>query len=422
MNATQIISKGLLGEPALLLGLIAFVGLLLQKQPFQRLIHGTIKTMLGYTLLQIGANAAGSSLSNLSAVIQKGFQIIGIIPHNETITALAQINYGEEIALIMLAGMIVHLMIARFTPVKYIFLTGHHMLFMASLLAGVLVSMSIPLWQVALSGGVVLALCMSFAPLIAQPYVRRVTGNDDFALGHFNSAGYVLSGFIASWFRKGKEPPESPGLQKLRSFFQDHMVVITVFTFVLFLVSGLFVSSGGVAEMFSGRHILVVSLIQATWFAGGCYVILAGVRMLLSEIVPAFKGIADRIVPGAIPALDCPVLFKFSPFSAMIGFLLSFAGGLAAMAVLLQVQYTVIIPGVIPHFFSGGTAGVIAYRIGGRKGLIVSSLCHGFAITILPVFLIPLLSNLGYLRATFADSDFSVIGVLVHALFGWFKG
>lgn len=262
MNATQIISKGLLGEPALLLGLIAFVGLLLQKQPFQRLIHGTIKTMLGYTLLQIGANAAGSSLSNLSAVIQKGFQIIGIIPHNETITALAQINYGEEIALIMLAGMIVHLMIARFTPVKYIFLTGHHMLFMASLLAGVLVSMSIPLWQVALSGGVVLALCMSFAPLIAQPYVRRVTGNDDFALGHFNSAGYVLSGFIASWFRKGKEPPESPGLQKLRSFFQDHMVVITVFTFVLFLVSGLFVSSGGVAEMFSGRHILVVSLIQ----------------------------------------------------------------------------------------------------------------------------------------------------------------
>lgn len=173
--------------------------------------------------------------------------------------------------------------------------------------------------------------------------------------------------------------------------------------------------------MFSGRHILVVSLIQATWFAGGCYVILAGVRMLLSEIVPAFKGIADRVVPGAIPALDCPVLFKFSPFAAMIGFLLSFTGGLAAMVVLLQVQYTVIIPGVIPHFFAGGAAGVIAYQIGGRKGLIVSSLIHGFVITILPAFLIPLLTNLGYLRATFADSDFSVIGVLVHQLFSWFQ-
>lgn len=421
MNATQMVSKGLLGEPALLLGLIAFVGLLLQKQPFQRLIHGTIKTMLGYTLLQIGANAAGSSLSNLSAVIQKGFQIIGIIPHNETITALAQINYGEEIALIMLVGMIVHLMIARFTRIKYIFLTGHHMLFMASLLAGVLVSMSMPLWQVMVGGGIVLALTMSFAPLITQPYVRRVTGNNDFALGHFNSVGYVLSGFIASWFKKGPEPPESKGLQKLRSFFQDHMVVITVFTFVLFLFSGLFISPGGIAEMFSGRHILVVSLIQATWFAGGCYVILAGVRMLLSEIVPAFKGIADRIVPGAIPALDCPVLFKFSPFSAMIGFLLSFTGGLAAMVVLLQIQYTVIIPGVIPHFFSGGAAGVIAYKIGGRRALVVSSLIHGFAITILPTFLIPLLSNLGYLRATFADSDFSVIGVLVYELFNLFK-
>ncbi|MBR2566935.1 MAG: PTS ascorbate transporter subunit IIC [Paenibacillus sp.] len=421
MNTTQLVSKGLLGEPALLLGIIAFLGLLLQKQPFQRLIHGTIKTMLGYTLLQIGANAAGSSLSNLSAVIQKGFRIIGIIPHNETITALAQINYGEEIALIMLAGMIVHLMIARFTRIKYIFLTGHHMLFMASLLAGVLVSMSMPLWKVMAAGGIVLALCMSFAPMISQPYVRRVTGNNDFAVGHFNSVGYVLSGFIASWFKKGPEPPESKGLQKLRSFFQDHMVVITVFTFVLFLFSGLFISPEGTREMFSGRHILVVSLIQATWFAGGCYVILAGVRMLLSEIVPAFKGIADRVVPGAIPALDCPVLFKFSPFATMIGFLLSFTGGLAAMIVLLQVQYTVIIPGVIPHFFAGGAAGVIAYQIGGRKGLIVSSLIHGFVITILPSFLIPLLTNLGYLRATFADSDFSVIGVLVHQLFIWFE-
>lgn len=94
------------------------------------------------------------------------------------------------------------------------------MLFMASLLAGVLVSMSIPLWQVALSGGAVLALCMSFAPLIAQPYVRRVTGNDDFALGHFNSAGYVLSGFIASWFKKGRSRRSRRDCKSCGPFFR----------------------------------------------------------------------------------------------------------------------------------------------------------------------------------------------------------
>jgi len=409
-----------LGEPALLLGFIACIGLLLQKQPLQRLLSGTIKTMLGYTLLQIGANAAGSALSNLSAIIQSAFHIIGIIPHNETITALAQINYGEEIALIMLIGMVVHLMIARFTPVKYIFLTGHHMLFMASMLAGILMSMSLPLWKVMTIGGVVLAVSMSLAPLVSQPFVRRITGDNQFALGHFNSFGYVLSGLTASLFRSRKVPVESEQMNKARSFFQDHMVVITLFTFILFFVTGMFTPAGSMGEMFSGRHFVVVSFIQATWFAGGCYIILAGVRMMLSEIVPAFKGIADRVVPGAIPALDCPVIFKYSPFAAVSGFLLSFAGGLCAMAAMLQVQYTVIIPGVIPHFFSGGAAGVIAFKIGGRKGLAAACLVHGFVITLIPVFLIPLLSNLGYLRATFADTDFSIVGIAVHWVLSWF--
>ncbi|OAB41472.1 PTS ascorbate transporter subunit IIC [Paenibacillus glacialis] len=419
MNATQLISKGLLGEPALLLGFIAFLGLLIQREPIQRLLNGTIRTMLGYTLLQIGANAAGTSLSNLSAIIQNGFQVIGIIPHNETITGLAQINYGEEIAIIMLIGMILHLGIARFTPVKFIFLTGHHMLFMASLLAGTLMSLSMSTWQVMVIGGIVLAICMSFAPLISQPYIRRVTGDERIAIGHFNSGGYLLSGFIASWFKLKEEPKEPYKMKRMRAFFQDNMVVITVFTFVLFIVSSLFATTRGIEEMFSGRHFISVSLLQATWFAGGCYVILAGVRMMLSEIVPAFKGIADRVVPGAIPAFDCPVLFKYSPFAAMIGFLLSFTGGIMAMIIMMNIQYTVIIPGVIPHFFSGGAAGVIAYKIGGRRGLITSSLVHGFVITFLPMFLIPLLSNLGYLRTTFADSDFSIIGIIVHAIFSW---
>ncbi|TBL81770.1 PTS ascorbate transporter subunit IIC [Paenibacillus thalictri] len=416
MNFTQLINKGLLGEPALLLGFIAFFGLLLQRAPFQRMMNGTIKTMLGYVLLQIGASAAGTSLSNLSTIIQSGFQIIGIIPHNETIVALAQINYGQEIAVIMLIGMVLHLGIARFTRFKYIFLTGHHMLFMASMLAGLLVAMPLAAWQTYLFGGIFLALSMSFGPAVIQPHVRKVIGSNDFAVGHFNSAGYLIAGWIARLVRSKEERETSDKLKKVQMFFQDHMIVISVFTFILFLVSGFFVSAKGFGEMFSGRHYLVVSAMQAIWFAAGVFIILAGVRMMLSEIIPAFHGIAEKVVPNAIPAIDCPVLFTYSPLSAVAGFLLSFAGGLLAMALLYSYQYTVIIPGVIPHFFSGGAAGVIAYKLGRRRGLIVASLCHGFLVTLLPIFLIPLLSGLGFIRATFADSDFSVIGVIVHWL------
>ncbi|MGI2296941.1 PTS ascorbate transporter subunit IIC [Paenibacillus sp. GXUN7292] len=420
-NAVQWLNKGLIGEPALMLGLIALIGLLLQKQPLQKLLSGTIKTMLGVKLVQIGANETGASLSNMSAVIQNGFQIIGIIPHSETTTAMTQINFGEEMALIMLIGMIVHLAIARFTPAKYIFMAGHHMLFMSALLAALLMSSNFSTLQTMLIGGTVLAVCMSSAPLIAQPYARKVIGNNSFGLGHFNSLGYLLSGLIASLFKPGERQQKEVKKNKLIVLFQDHMVVIFIFTFVLFMIASLFVPKGSIENMFAGQHFIIVSLIQATWFAAGCYIVLAGVRMMLAEIVPAFKGIADRIVPGAIPALDCPVLFSYAPLAAVTGFLLSFIGGLLAMAMMMQLQYTVIIPGVIPNFFSGGAAGVIAYKIGGRKGLVVASIIHGFVLTLLPVFLVPLLSNIGYLRTTFADIDYSAVGIIVNAVLDWFQ-
>lgn len=416
MNWTQIINKGLLGEPAFLLGFIAFVGLLLQKAPLQKLLNGTIKTMLGYILLQIGASAAGSSLSNLSIIVQRGLQMIGIIPHNETISGLAQINYGREIAVIMLIGMAVHLAIARFTPFKYVFLTGHHMLFMASMLAAVLSAAAMPEWQLYVWGGVFLALSMSLSPAISQRYVRQVTGSNEFAIGHFNSAGYVLSGFIASIAGTKEKKPIPERLKRIHPFFQDHMVVIAVFTLLLFALSSLFVPTEGLAEMFSGRHPVIVAAIQSIWFTAGVFIILSGVRMMLAEIIPAFNGIAEKIVPGAIPALDCPVLFTYAPIAAALGFLLSFAGGLAAMGTLMALQSTIIIPGVIPHFFSGGASGVIAYQIGGRRGLIVAALCHGFIITMIPIFLLPLLSGLGFVRATFADTDFALVGMILNGL------
>ncbi|GAF66964.1 hypothetical protein BTS2_3871 [Bacillus sp. TS-2] len=416
MNITPFFNMGLFGEPAFILGLIALVGLIIQRQAFPKVISGTVKTMLGYSLIQVGGMAAGTALSNLSAIIQRGFQVIGIIPHNETIVALAQINYGTEIAWIMLIGMILHLAIARFTSIKYIFLTGHHILFMASMLGSLLANYFLESWKVFIIGGIILALSMSFSPALAQRYVKKVTGTNQVALGHFNSIGYFLSGLVAQMVRS-KDKKEMPKfVEKIQPYFQEQIVVIAVFTFILFLVSGLFVSPEGMKEMFSGHHFIIVSAIQAIWFTAGVFIILAGVRMLVAEIIPAFQGIAEKIVPQSIPALDSPILFPYAPIAAVFGFLFSFLGGLIAMSVLLTIQYTTIIPGVIPHFFSGGAAGVIAYKVGGRRGLVIASILHGFFITIVPIYLVPLLANLGYIRATFADSDFAILGLIVHWL------
>lgn len=134
---------------------------------------------------------------------------------------------------------------------------------------------------------------------------------------------------------------------------------------VLFIIVALFAGPAFIETKLSGgQNFIVYSLIQAITFAAGVYVVLAGVRMLLAEIVPAFKGIADKAVPNAIPALDCPTVFPFAPNAVVIGFFSSFIAGLISMFFLPLFGLSIIVPGLVPHFFTGAAGGVFGNATG----------------------------------------------------------
>lgn len=175
----------------------------------------------------------------------------------------------------------------------------------------------------------------------------------------------------------------------------------------------LFARADVVKELSGGKNWFMFSIMQSITFAAGVYIILQGVRMVIAEIVPAFKGISDKPVPNARPALDSPVVFPYAPNAILVGFLSSFAAGLIGMFTLYLLNMIVIIPGMVPHFFVGATAGVFGNATGGRRGAILGAFAQGLPITFPPVFLLPVLDDIGFANTTSSDADFGVLGILL---------
>ncbi|MFJ6207399.1 PTS ascorbate transporter subunit IIC [Lysinibacillus sp. NPDC092081] len=410
----DVIMNDILGTPAILVGLFAFVGLLIQKKSASTVLSGTLKTVMGFVILGAGATVLIGSLNHFSKMFDHAFNVQGVIPNNEAIVAAAQTSFGTATAMIMVFGMIMNILFARFTPLKYIFLTGHHTLFMACLIAASLSVGGMSGTPLIIVGSIILGLCMVVFPAILQPTVRQITGSDDFAIGHFGSVGYYVSAKIGKLFGNKAKSTEDIKVPKSLGFLRDTSVAVSLTMSLFFIIVALFAGPSYIETQLSGgSNFIVFAIIQAITFAAGVYIILAGVRMLIAEIIPAFKGIADKLVPNTKPALDCPTVFPFAPNAVIIGFLFSFVAGLVSMFILPLIGLKVIVPGLVPHFFTGAAAGVFGNATGGRRGAMVGAFANGLIISFIPAILLIFMGDIGYEGTTFGDSDFGIVGIII---------
>ena len=152
MQAILSFLTEIFSQPAFLMGLIAFVGLVALRSPGNKLLTGTLKPILGYLMLSAGAGVIVANLNPLGGIIEAGFNIRGVIPNNEAIVSVAQKMLGVETMSILLLGFIFNLIIARCTKYKYIFLTGHHSFFLACLFSAVLQAAEFQGWMLILIG------------------------------------------------------------------------------------------------------------------------------------------------------------------------------------------------------------------------------------------------------------------------------
>ncbi|MDE9881048.1 PTS ascorbate transporter subunit IIC [Staphylococcus pseudintermedius] len=402
-----------LSQPAILVALIAFIGLVVQKKPVSVMTSGTIKTILGFLVLSAGAGVVVQSLEPFGKIFQHAFGVQGVVPNNEAIISIALEKYGTTAALIMVFGMLVNILIARVSNLKFIFLTGHHTFYMAAFLAIILTVGHIKGVLTVILGALILGLIMAVFPALAQPTMRKITGNDQVALGHFGTVSYWAAGEVGKLFKGHSKSTEEINFSKGLSFLRESTISISLTMILLYLIASLFAGVGYVHDEISkDQNFIVFSLIQGVTFAAGVFIILTGVRLILAEIVPAFKGISEKLVPHSKPALDCPIVFPYAQNAVLIGFFVSFLTGVLGMFVMFLIGGVVILPGVVPHFFLGATSGVFGNARGGIKGAVAGSALNGLLITFLPLLFLPFLGDLGLASTTFSDTDFLVVGIV----------
>ena len=129
--------------------------------------------------------------------------------------------------------------------------------------------------------------------------------------------------------------------------------------------------------------------------------------------VPAFQGIAMKLVPNSKPALDVPIIFPYAPNAVLLGFFVSFIVGTLSMFGMVALGTVVIIPGVVGHFFCGAAAAIYGNAKGGRRGAIIGAAVNSLLISWLPLFILPVLGNLSLASSTFADTDYLIPGIIL---------
>ena len=244
MDALLVVLKffeSILTKPAWIMGLFSFVGLVALKRPAHKIMTGTLKPILGYLMLSAGAGLIQTNLAPLGTFIETGFHIQGVVPNNEVIVSMAQTVLGVQTMVILILGYVVNILIARFTKFKYIFLTGHHSLFMACLLSAVLQASGFTDVPLVITGGLFLGLVSAMLPAVGQHFTEKVTEGDEIAMGHFGSLAYYISAAVGSIFKKDAEENSTEKIEvpESLSFLRDTTISTGLTMAFFYLLTGI---------------------------------------------------------------------------------------------------------------------------------------------------------------------------------------
>lgn len=400
----------ILRQPAYVIGLIVFFGYLLLGKKFYDVIGGTLKAIIGVFILSVGT---GQLVSNFRPILvglkdKFGLNAMVIDPYfgDPAVQAIIKeqtdnaAKLGQQIGIslslviyVMLIALIVNLLLVKFnkwTKIRSVFTTGH-VQYQQSGIALVLIftafpNLGQPMYIAIMS--VVLGLYWAVGSNLTVDITQDLTEGGGFCVAHQQMFGIKFFSILSEkMFGKNKKRLEDIKLPGFLSMFNENMVSTAILMLLFFsILMGILGKEYFVAQklLAATASFPVFIFNKAIHFAVYVAILQLGVRTFVAELTNSFQGISNKLLPGAVPGIDCAAVYGFGSQNAVtLGFLAGALGQAVAIITLILFKSPIlVIAGFVPVFFDNATIAVFANNKGGVKAALlmpfIAGLCQVF--------------------------------------------
>lgn len=429
----DLLLKQIFGQPFLLMAIVVLIGYIAMNAKPMKAIVGALKASVGILAMGMGSGALITNFGYLLTAVTNatGIQDAGLNTYPTMTAGYEKIDsvlgsgtgaaWGIYTLLVAFVLNLVLVAFRKYTKIRAVYLTGNAMIVQAGISTYIVWKfLGTGMLPTIIIAAAITALYWGICSTLLIKPTHQITGGD-FTVAHQQMVTSFLAYKIAPKIGNPEDDIEKKKMPSTLNFLQDSIVatalVMLLSVIVIFFLVGEEQINWLRMEAYkqaSYKNNIVFALWIAFTLTANIVVLLYGVRMFVGELMMSFKGISEKLLPGAVAGVDCAAIFGFAPKSVVLGLLFGTLGQVLGLLGLLAFKSPIfLIPGFIPLFFDNATVSIFANKFGGWKAAAILCTINGL-IQIAGSAIAVQLLNLTWWQGS---ADYATLWVAIIAIF-----
>lgn len=393
----DLLLKQIFGQPFLLMAIVVLIGYIAMNAKPMKAIVGALKASVGILAMGMGSGALITNFGYLLTAVTNatGIQGAGLNTYPTMTAGYEKIDsvlgsgtgaaWGIYTLLVAFVLNLVLVAFRKYTKIRAVYLTGNAMIVQAGISTYIVWKfLGTGMLPTIIIAAAITALYWGICSTLLIKPTHQITGGD-FTVAHQQMVTSFLAYKIAPKIGNPEDDIEKKKMPSTLNFLQDSIVatalVMLLSVIVIFFLVGEEQINWLRMEAYkqaSYKNNIVFALWIAFTLTANIVVLLYGVRMFVGELMMSFKGISEKLLPGAVAGVDCAAIFGFAPKSVVLGLLFGTLGQVLGLLGLLAFKSPIfLIPGFIPLFFDNATVSIFANKFGGWKAAAILCTING---------------------------------------------